>query len=135
MGSFFTTVKPLDAGGNELEPFRSDATMLGTYCFNSLFFLLLLFIVPFLLIGGFIHMTIGWRGDLKSYVRAALKRETSDAAKAVQIDEATEGDRFGSKSFPRSLATIPACLTNLESTVTCFRQFAVWAPLLVIPKV
>jgi hypothetical protein len=101
VGSFFTTVQPLDAVGTELEPFRSDATMQGTYCINSFVFLLLLFMVPFVLIGGFVHMTIGWRGDLKAYARSALKRETSEAAKAVQIDEATAGDRFGGKCSPR----------------------------------
>ena len=95
LASFTTTVTPVDTDGNELESFASDASIYGTYCLRNGFFLLLIFIVPFILIGGFLHMTLGWRQDLKHYVRTAVKREMSDAAKAVHIDEATRGDRFG----------------------------------------
>lgn len=95
LSSFTTMVTPVDAGGSELKSFESGASIFGTYCLRNGLFLVLLFIVPFLLIGGFLHMTIGWRQDLKHYVKTAVKREMSDAAKAVQIEEATRGDRFG----------------------------------------
>ncbi len=136
VGSFFTTVKPVDADGTPLETFRSDATIQGAYCMESLFFLVLLLVVPFLLLGGFIHMTIGWRSDLKHYVKTALKREMSEAAKAVQIDEATDGDRFGGKCFtlppPRS---VRVHLSVDLSIATCSPQFAKCSPLLVTQKV
>lgn len=109
INSFSTTVQPVDGGGTELASFTSDATMMGVYCVESVFFLLLLMLVPFLLLGGFIHMTIGWRQDLKDYVKAALKREMSEAALAVHVEEATQGDRFGGKccSRPRALPLCP----------------------------
>lgn len=94
-----TTVKPVDASGTPLPTFESDAVVQGTYCVTNMFFAIVLLMFPILLIGGFVHMTCCWRKDLRSYVKSAIKRELSDAAKAVQIDEATQGDRFGSTSL------------------------------------
>jgi len=96
---FPTQVTPMDRSGAPLpsSTFTSEASMQGTYCVESFFFVVLLFIVPFVLIAGFFHMTFGWRADLRNYVMHALTREMSDAAKAVQIEDATKGDRFGGK--------------------------------------
>ena len=118
VASFSTTVQPVDADGTMLAPFQSDAIMMGTYCIESGFFLLLLLMVPFLLLGGFIHMTVGWRRDLKEYVKAALKREMSEAALAVHVEEATQGDRFGGKCCRRPCTVLYAhkygCIHNLD---------------------
>ena len=46
----------------------------------GIFFVVLLFVIPFVLIGGFVHMTVGWRQDLKDYIKAALKRESKPAS-------------------------------------------------------
>ena len=70
------TVQRKDRDGGLLDTFSSEATLQGTYCSESVFFVMLMFVIPFMLIGGFVHMTVGWRTDLKDYIKAALTRGT-----------------------------------------------------------
>ena len=85
----------LNASGGEVGSADSEINVKGTFCGEGIVFVFVLFMVPLLLLGGFAHMTWGWRRDLKNFVSTALKREMSEAAKAVAQQAATEDDRFG----------------------------------------
>ena len=89
------TVTFLNASGGQVGSADSEINVKGTFCGEGIVFVFVLFMVPLLLLGGFAHMTWGWRRDLKNFVSTALKREMSEAAKAVAQHAATEDDRFG----------------------------------------